>query len=152
MVLKPEVLIYNLTSQRIPSKNFFCDTIKKALGVLKERKKIILSLIFIDSQNIRRLNNYWRSKNKPTSVLSFSFRKTLLTKSGKKAEILGDIFLCPEEIKKQVGKFDVSLRFFYQKLIVHSLLHLYGDTHSREKNRQKMENLEDKILRKINKQ
>lgn len=143
MVLKPEILIYNLSSQRIPSKDFFCDTIEKALGILKERKKIILSLIFIDSQNIRRLNNYWRGKNKPTSVLSFSLRK---------AEILGDIFLCPEEIKKQVEKFDVSLRFFYQKLVVHSLLHLYGDTHGREKNRQKMENLEDKILRKINKQ
>lgn len=143
MVLKPEVLIYNLTSQRIPSKNFFCDAIEKALGILKERKRIYLSLIFIDSQNIRRLNNYWRGKNKPTSVLSFSLRKT---------EILGDIFLCPEEIKKQVEKFDVSLRFFYQKLVIHSLLHLYGHTHSREKNRKKMENLENKIFRKINKQ
>jgi len=140
MVLKPEVLIYNLTSQRIPSKNFFCDAIEKALGVLRERKRIILSLIFIDSQNIRRLNNYWRGKNKPTSVLSFSLRKT---------EILGDIFLCPEEIKKQVEKFDVSLRFFYQKLVIHSLLHLYGHTHIRKEDSKIMERLENKILQAI---
>ena len=30
MVLKPEVLIYNLNKQRIPSKRFFCSIIKKS--------------------------------------------------------------------------------------------------------------------------
>lgn len=139
MVFKPEVLIYNLDKQKIPSKRFFCGIIEKSLIVLKERRKIALSLIFVDSQSIRRLNNYWRGKNKETTVLSFSFDE----------EMLGDIFLCPEEIKKQVKKFNLSLDSFYQKLVVHSLLHLYEYTHDKKKDRLKMEHLENKILQVI---
>lgn len=154
MVFKPEVLIYNLSRRSIPSQKFFKDTVKKTLRILKEKEKekIVLSLIFIDSQNSRRLNNYWRGKNKSTSVLSFSFNEILPTKSGKKDKILGDIFLCPEEIEKQSRKFNMSLRFFYQKLVVHSLLHFYGFTHKRKKDSQEMERLEDKILQTISKQ
>lgn len=139
MVFKPEVLIYNLDKQKIPSKRFFCGIIEKSLIVLKERRKIALSLIFVDSQSILRLNNYWRGKNKETTVLSFSFDE----------EMLGDIFLCPEEIKKQVKKFNLSLDSFYQKLVVHSLLHLYEYTHDKKKDRLKMEHLENKILQVI---
>jgi probable rRNA maturation factor len=139
MVFKPEVFIYNLDKQNIPSKRFFYGIIEKSLIVLKEKRKIALSLIFVDSQSIRRLNNYWRGKNKETTVLSFSFDE----------EMLGDIFLCPEEIKKQVKKFNLSLDSFYQKLVVHSLLHLYGYTHDKKKDRLKMENLENKILQEI---
>lgn len=139
MVFKPEVLIYNLDKQNIPSKRFFCGIIEKSLIVLKERRKIALSLIFVDSQSIRRLNNYWRGKNKETTVLSFSFDE----------EMLGDIFLCPEEIKKQVKKFNLSLDSFYQKLVIHSLLHLYEYTHDKKKDRLKMEHLENKILQVI---
>ena len=141
MVFKPEVLIYNLDKQNILSKRFFCGIIEKSLITLKERKKIALSLIFVDSKSIRRLNNYWRGNDKETTVLSFSFDE----------KMLGDIFLCPEEIKKQVKRFNLSLDSFYQKLVVHSLLHLYGYTHDKRKNKLKMEHLENKILQAINK-
>ena len=140
MVFKPEVLIYNLGRQNIPSKRFFCSIIEKSLIVLKEKKRIVLSLIFVDSQNIRRLNNYWRGENKETTVLSFPFEE----------EILGDIFLCPKEIKRQVKRFNMSLDSFYQKLVVHSLLHLYGYTHDKKSDRLKMERLEKNILKTIN--
>ena len=146
MVFKPEVLIYNLDRQNIPSKRFFCSIIEKSLIVLKERKRIVLSLIFINSRNIRRLNNYWRGKNKKTTVLSFS-----LGELEENEKMLGDIFLCSSEIKAQAKIFDISLEFFYQKLIVHSLLHLYGYTHDKKSDRLKMERLENKILQAINK-
>ncbi|MCK4805784.1 MAG: rRNA maturation RNase YbeY [Candidatus Pacebacteria bacterium] len=151
MVFKPEVLIYNLDRQNIPSKRFFCSIVEKSLIVLKERKRIVLSLIFVDSQNIRRLNNYWRGKNKETTILSFSLNETFPLELGKKEKILGDIFLCPEEIKRQVKRFDTSLDSFYQKLVVHGLLHLYGYTHGKKEDKLKMEYLENKILETINK-
>ena len=142
MVFKPEVLIYNLDRQNIPSKRFFCSIVEKSLIVLKERKRMVLSLIFIDSQNIRRLNNYWRGKDKETTILSFSL--------GEKGKILGDVFLCPEEIKRQVKRFNVSHNSFYQKLVVHSILHLYGYAHDKKSDRLKMERLENNILKTIN--
>ena len=151
MVFKPEVLIYNLNRQNIPSKRFFCSIVEKSLVKIGERERIGLSLIFVNSQNIRRLNNYWRGKNKATTVLSFPLNEILVTESGEKEKILGDIFLCPEEIKKQVKKFDISLDSFYQKLVVHSILHLYGYTHNKKEDGIKMERLENKILQVINK-
>ncbi len=151
MVFKPEVLIYNLDKQNIPSKRFFCSIVEKSLVKIGERKKIALSLIFVDSQKIRRLNNYWRGKNKATTVLSFPLNEILVEELVEKEKILGDIFLCPEEIKKQVKKFDISLDCFYQKLVVHSILHLYGYTHDKKKDKMKMERLENKILQAINK-
>jgi len=150
MVFKHEVLIYNLDRQNIPSKRFFYSIVEKSLIVLKENKRIVLSLIFVNSQNIRRLNSYWRGKNKETAVLSFPLNETFPLELGKKEKILGDIFLCPEEIKKQVKIFNVSLDSFYQKLVVHSLLHLYGHTHDKKENKLKMESLENKILQAIN--
>lgn len=139
MVFKPEVLIYNLDRQNIPTKRFFCSIIEKSLIVLKERKKVSLSLIFVNPQNIRRLNNYWRGKNEKTTILSFPFEE----------KILGDIFLCPEEIKRQAKRFNISINSFYQKLVVHGLLHLYGYTHNKKQDRLKMEHLENKILQVI---
>ena len=144
MVLKPEVLIYNLDRQNIPSKRFFCSIIERSLIILKERKRIALSLIFINSKSIHRLNNYWRGYDKETTVLSFPLNE--------EGNILGDIFLCPKEIKKQAKIFGISIDFFYQNLIVHSLLHLYGYTHDKINDGLKMEHLEDKIIDVINKE
>ena len=149
MVFKPEVLIYNLDRQNIPSKRFFRSIVEKSLIELKEKEKTDISLIFVNSRDMRRLNNYWRGKNKATTVLSFPLNEIVSTKSGKREKILGDIFLCPEEIKKQVKKLDISLNFFYQKLVIHSILHLYGYTHGNKESQKKMECLEDKILQAI---
>jgi len=37
------------------------------------------------------------------------------------------------ENKKQVKEFDICLDCFYQKLVVHGILHLYGYTHGKKK-------------------
>jgi len=146
MVSKIVILIYNLSKKKIPSNKFFSDLIKRALVILKERNKICLSLIFIDSQTSRKLNKYWRHKNSIASVLSFSLKENLPIEFFKKEKILGDIFLCPEKIKNQAQEFKIPIVFLYKKLIIHSLLHLYGYNHSRKKEARKMEELENKIL------
>ena len=68
-----------------------------------------------------------------------------------KEKVLGDIFLCPEEIENQARKTKISVLFFYKTLIVHSLLHLYGYSHNQKKEAQKMEILENKIIGLLNK-
>lgn len=147
MVLKNEILIYNLSNERIPPKRFFQELINKALAVLGERNKVSLSLIFIDSQKSRQLNKFWRNKNKAASVLSFSLQDPLPIKSKREEKILGDVFLCHKQIKSQAQRLNVPLDVFYKKLIVHSLLHLYGYDHSKAKDKQKMEGLEEEILK-----
>ena len=149
MISKAEILIYNLTKQKIPSKKFFCELIKKALAALEEKNKVSLSLIFISLRTSQQLNSYWRNKKKAASVLSFPLQEGFPIKSRKEDKSLGDIFLCPEEIELQAQTFKIPIYLFYKKLIIHSLLHLYGYRHSKARDREKMERLEDKIFRLI---
>lgn len=146
MISNDEIFIYNLTKEAIPSPNFFQRIIKKTLKLLNERKKITLSLIFINSRQSRQLNNHWRNKNKATTVLSFPLSDNVLSNLTKNEKMLGDIFLCPAEIKKQAKEYNIPRNFFYKKLIIHSLLHLYGYTHKKKEDKLNMENLENKIL------
>ncbi|MDD3098221.1 MAG: rRNA maturation RNase YbeY [Candidatus Pacebacteria bacterium] len=150
MIPKTEILIYNLVKKEIPSQRFFQKLVEKSLVVLGEKKKVNLSLIFIDAQDSKRLNNYWRNKNIVASVLSFPFHQSFPVKIKEKEKVLGDIFLCPEKIENQAREFKILLPSFYTKIVIHSLLHLYGYTHEKEKDSKKMERLENKILRFIN--
>ncbi|MDD2677836.1 MAG: rRNA maturation RNase YbeY [Candidatus Paceibacterota bacterium] len=144
-LLKSEILIYNYTSHSVPPKKFFEKIINFSLKQLKEKEKISLALVFVDSFAIKKLNSYWRKKDYPPTVLSFPLKEK------KKEEldgvkILGDIFLCPSEIEKQAKERNLNLRDFYLMLLVHSLLHLYGFTHETERKQRQMEKLEKLII------
>ena len=150
MVSKIEILIYNLSKEKIPSKKNLENLVRKVLKILKEKNKVSLSLIFIEADKSQQLNNYWRNKNSVASVLTFPLQDNLSKQLPDKEKILGDIFLCPEKIKKQAKEFQISVNSLYQKLIIHSLLHLYGYSHSQIKEARKMEKLENKILTLLN--
>jgi len=124
-----EILIHNCTKDKIEPK-FLRESVEKILNVLSKRINS-LALVLVSSSEIKKLNYYWRGKNKATTVLAFSE---------------GDIFLCPEEIKKQALKRKISQKKFYQLLLVHSILHLFGYTHDGKRDTKIMECLEAKIL------
>lgn len=103
----------NLTKSKLTSLPFV--SIKESvLG-----KKYELSLVFIGKRKSKDLNLKFRSKNKPTNVLSFPFSKTS-----------GEIFICPEIAKKECRDFDMSFKNFVIYLFIHGLLHLKGMDHS----------------------
>ncbi len=137
-----EIVIHNKSGHRIPSRKFFIQNIKKTLKVLGERKKIMLALVFISPQESKKLNKYWRKKDKVALILSFPLKDIVSSTS----ESLGDIFFCPQEIEKQSASYGLSRNVFYRKLTIHSLLHLYGYTHKRKNDTKQMELLEAKIL------
>ena len=133
-----EILIHSFIEDKV-SQKFLKESVKKILHVLPactDRPKQLdgLALILVSPSVIKKLNYYWRKENKITTVLTFSE---------------GDIFLCPQEIKKQALKRKISLKKFYQLLLIHSILHLFGYTHDKKNDREKMENLENKLLAKI---
>jgi len=128
----PEIIIYNFSQRRIPAR--FCKETTKSIFKILKKDYSALSLIFVSASEMRILNRYWRHKDKPTTVLTFSE---------------GDIFLCPLEIKKQALQRKISLKRFYQILLIHSILHLLGYTHDNPRDAKKMEKLESKLLAKI---
>lgn len=86
-----------------------------------------VSLIFVNDETIRQLNNQYRKKNKPTDVLSFSLQEGEF--SNINPDVLGDIVISVETATINARKNDLSLEQEINFLIIHGLLHLLGYDH-----------------------
>lgn len=125
--------INNLTNFAV-DKKFFLGVAKKVLkGENKEKENI--SIAFVSSAEIRKLNKKYRKKDKPTDVLSFG--RVLGFKSN-----LAEVIICPEVVKKNGDELE--------KMLIHGILHILGYDHEEsEKEALKMEKKQDYYLSKF---
>ena len=116
---------------------------KKLIKVMKDSgmKEVSFSLILLENLEAKKLNSYFRNKNKIPDILSFPFGE----KDGKK-NILGDIVITPKMLKKNYK----AIKEGYQKLLVHGLLHLLGFDHVRDSDFKKMNEIEFAIFQELN--
>lgn len=97
-----------------------------------------LTIVFSSPAESARLNHQYRSKNKPTDVLSFS---PIEPKS------LGELVLCPEIILAQAKDHEWSDFNEYAYMILHGTLHLLGFDHEKDdKKARQMYRLQDRIF------
>jgi probable rRNA maturation factor len=109
-----------------------------------------LSILLVDDPQIHQLNKKWRTKDRPTDVLSFAQRE------GKAADpddpVLGDIVISVERAQAQADERGHSRSEELDLLLVHGLLHLLGYEHEGGgKRAQKMRAQEKKLLAVLNK-
>ncbi len=130
--------INNLTNFAV-DKKFLTGVAKKVLkGENRERENI--SIAFISSDEIKKLNKKYRKKNKPTDVLSFGKTLNFLppTNSGQIFGINGyspklaggesdtaEIVICPEIVRKNNEEL--------ARVLVHGILHILGYKHEKSK-------------------
>ena len=135
-------------SKKLKQKKLFFDNVCKAFPKKYQflNKKVKLSLLLSNNKNIRILNRNFRSKNKPTDVLSFPFKKQLRIK---KNTYLGDIIISYNFINNSKTK---NLKIFKDKLIkifIHGFLHLLNFDHKKDKDYNKMLREEKLIYKSI---
>ncbi len=157
--------INNLTTSRLNEKS-----IKKIVEtVLKEELKtakydptgsrlgrqrnIGLSIAFIGSGRMRKLNKKYRAKNRTTDVLAFSEKGLPFEKYSKelqKIQGLGEVVICLREIKKSAQGLAVPFEKELTRVLIHGILHLLEYTHEKsEKEAGKMREKEEYYLGKI---
>jgi probable rRNA maturation factor len=150
-MIKINVLTTNIGWRRyIKNPSNFID--KKINIYNKKNKKFKKNIIFCTlmlsgNQEIKKLNQKFRKKNKSTDVLSFPFyeKKELLAKLKKSKEIyLGDIIVNLNKIKNTKNVLNFKSEF--NRLWVHGLVHLFGHDHKLEKDYQKMKIIEKSFL------
>ena len=110
---------------------------------------IFVELHSINKIESKNLNNEYFDKNYSTDVITlpiFKNYKCLLHSNFKENVILGDIFICKDELKINAEKYEKSLKEELQLVLVHGLLHLLGFSHNQET---KLKNYEEKILSKL---
>jgi probable rRNA maturation factor len=116
-------------------------------------QRLEASLLFTSDVEIHQLNREWRSRDKPTNVLSFPMleRKDLLALAPDGSpEMLGDIALAYETCAREAAEKGIPLEHHAAHLIVHGLLHLAGHDHeTSEADAQAMEALETKALARL---
>jgi probable rRNA maturation factor len=136
----------NLAKIKI-KKNLFEKIIKLVLEA--ERKQGKISVVLVDSQEIKKINKKYRGKNEITDVISFSNKdiKNNFVLPPKEKQ-LGEIFLCPKELEKIAKTTDSDLNSEIIKSFIHGLLHLLGYDHLKKNERLKMERKEKKYFQK----
>ena len=131
-------------------KKYFVKKLKKISKIIKifKNKNITFTILLTNSSKIKKLNNKFRKRNKPTDVLSFqAFSKQKLKSIKNKKIYIGDIVTSYEIINSRSVKKNFFVEF--DKVWVHGLLHLIGYDHIRNKDFYKMNKIEKRILNSI---
>tara|TARA_B100000795_G_scaffold60230_1_gene40293 strand:+ start:438 stop:908 length:471 start_codon:yes stop_codon:yes gene_type:complete len=138
----------NLWSQKIKKKEFFFNSLvsffPKKYRFIK--KKVNLTILLSNNNNIKKLNKKFRNKNKSTDILSFPSEKKF---NIKKSFYLGDIVISFEFMNKPKNLNKLEFKKKVIKIFIHGFLHLLGYNHIKLKDFKKMLTEEDKIYQTI---
>lgn len=103
---------------------------------LLDRKEI--TLVFLGSVEMKKINKKYRQKNKATDVLSFSPTAP---------DSIGEIVFCIDVLNKQAAEQKHSLGHEFLYMLVHGLMHLLKYDHETSKREQvTMFKLQDKLF------
>ena len=123
--------------------------IEKAFKVLNLSFDPVVSVSFIDNEEIHKINKEYRKIDRPTDVISFAF----LDNEDRAKEyasgmpvILGDIYISLDKASEQAKEYGHSMKRELCFLFVHGLLHLLGYDHMTKEDEEIMFPLQDKIL------
>lgn len=121
------------------NKKFLDEIIQVSFSVLKI-KKAEISIAIVSPYKIKKTNEIYRKKKGVTDVLSFVYETQPLN---------GEILICYDKIVSQAKKKGHSFKDELKILLVHSLVHLAGYDHKKNKEEEKMKEVENNILKKI---
>jgi len=124
--------------------------VKKAVlaaAIAASTRPIELAIVLSDDSAIRALNRDWRGKNAPTNVLSFPAAMPGKTRSA--SPYVGDIVIAYETTAREAVTEGKPFNHHLTHLAIHGFLHLLGYDHEIDRDAQKMERLERKILKRL---
>ena len=114
-------------------------------GVLKKIKnKKEFNIIFVDDEEIQRLNREYRKIDRVTDVISFALCDD---PDNEMIDELGDIFIDLDQAFRQAEDYGHSITREVAFLAVHGYLHLCGYDHMTEEDEKVMFAKQDEILK-----
>lgn len=140
------LLIY----KKIKNNPFSDEIIRKIVSstirtIKKNSNDYEMSVHLVGEKYIKNLNKNYRGVDQVTDVISFASQDLFFHKNMNKD--LGDLFICPQKIKKQAKDFLIDYQEEFARILIHGILHLCGYDHQDEKDSKKMFLLQEKILK-----
>lgn len=138
------VEIFNKTNYQVDE-----DILKKVIDIAFDYEKVLdayFNVIFIDNNEIHKINKEYRNIDRPTDVISFALEDDKIIPSIG-FRMLGDIYISVDKIKEQAKLYSHSELREMCFLTVHGLLHLLGYDHTKSEEEEKiMFGKQDEIL------
>ena len=135
-------------SKRLKNKDIFfkkiCEAFPKKYKFLN--KKVTLTLLLSNNQNIKKLNKVFRKKNKSTDILSFPLDKKIKISNN---TYLGDIIISYNYLDKPRSQDLKSFKEKVAKIFIHGFLHLLGFDHRKNKHYSKMLKEENLLFKSV---
>ena len=124
-------------SKKLKNSNLFFKTICKAFPKKYQflNKKVSFTLLLSNNKNVKKLNKYFRNKNKTTDILSFPINKKIKIS---KNTYLGDIIISYNYLDKPKSQDLKSFKDKVIKIFIHGFLHLLGFDHIKNNDYSKM--------------
>ncbi|MSO65008.1 MAG: rRNA maturation RNase YbeY [Alphaproteobacteria bacterium] len=124
---------------------------RAALAAAGTTVRCELCIVLADDRLVRRLNRRFRSRDKPTNVLSFALFDPGAAELalGAPPRLLGDVVVSVETVKREALTQHKTVRAHFAHLVVHGVLHLLGYDHGGERQARRMEGLERRVLARL---
>ena len=135
-------------SKRLKNKDLFfkkiCNSFPDKYKFLK--KKVSFTLLLSNNKKIKKLNKFFRNKNKSTDILSFPLNKNIKIS---KNTYLGDIIISYNYLDKPRSQDLKSFKEKVTKTFIHGFLHLVGFDHKKNKDYSKMLKEENLLFKSV---
>ncbi|NLH63466.1 MAG: rRNA maturation RNase YbeY [Erysipelotrichaceae bacterium] len=142
-----EITLRNRTNTNIEQyASFFQKIASSAEKILKLEKDNEISVTFVRSASIHKINREYRGIDRPTDVISFAIRDDIDMDIPEEEKDLGDLFINIDYAKKQAKEYGHSYQREIGFLFTHGLLHCLGYDHMEPKDEKVMFALQDQIL------
>ncbi len=138
------VVIQNSINDVLINEQNLVDVLQQVITDLDKGESELLIRI-VDKIEIQNLNKTYRHKDKTTNVLSFPSDLPVEIDEA----ILGDVVICSEVVAKEAKEQNKTFNDHLLHIAIHGTLHLIGYDHVKESEAVEMENLEIKILEKM---
>ncbi len=146
--------LFELNYDGVRKNKKYEDLIDKTLTKCFEVEKLLdknlyANVVLTTPDNIHKMNKEYRKIDKSTDVLSFPMFERGEVKKYKTSgfpELLGDIVINVEQVKKQAVEYDNTFEREFCYMIVHSFYHLMGEDHMIEEEKNRMRKKEEKVL------
>ncbi len=132
---------------------------REVYKILGQREKLRAELVFLNEDEMMRLNSMARHVDKVTDVLSFpsldGIRGRVVTAEEFPYETegnyvyLGSIAVCGKRAAEQASEYGHSTERETAYLVLHGLLHLFGYDHITDEDKAEMRALEKAVIRKL---
>jgi probable rRNA maturation factor len=106
------------------------------------RREAELAIRVVDAAESRALNRRYRSRDKPTNVLSFPAELP----PELELPLLGDLVICREVVEAEAAEQGKPVEAHWAHMVIHGTLHLLGLDHETEAEAEAMEAIEVELL------